>query len=93
MPNVPVPYKKLHTFRQWLGLNEAEIKKLEPLKDAFINRKEDFAKYFHDFFMNIPEAKLIIEHERKPGYLLQAWAQWFESLFSRGTWGGSDLSP
>ncbi len=84
MPNVPVPYKKLHTFRQWLGLTEDELRKLEPLKDSFINRKDDFAKYFRDFFMNIPEAKLIIEHERAQGRLLQAWANWFELLFSKG---------
>jgi len=84
VPNIPVPFNKLNTFRQWLGLTEDELKKLEPLKDTFINRKDDFAKYFHDFFMNIPEAKLIIEHERKQGYLLQAWANWFELLFSRG---------
>jgi signal transduction histidine kinase len=84
VPNVPIPYKKLHTFRQWLGLTEDELKKLEPLKDSFINRKDDFAGYFHDLFMNIPEAKLIIDHERTHGYLLQAWANWFVLLFSRG---------
>ncbi len=84
MPNVPVPYGKLHIFRQWLGLDEAELRKLDPLKDVLIRRKEDFASYFRRFFMDIPEAKLIIEHERRPGYLLQAWAEWFEALFSRG---------
>lgn len=84
MTKVNVPYKKLHTFRQWLGLNEAEIKRLEPLKDVFISRKEDFARHFHDYFMNIPEGKLIIEHQERPDYLLEAWAHWFESLFSMG---------
>jgi signal transduction histidine kinase len=84
MPNVPVPYGKLHIFRQWLGLNEAELQKLEPLKDILIRRKGDFAAYFRRFFMDIPEARLIIEHERRPGYLLEAWAGWFETLFSRG---------
>jgi signal transduction histidine kinase len=84
LPNVPVPYNKLHTFKQWLGLTEDELKKLDPIKDSFIKRKIDFARYFHDFFMNIPEAKLIIEHESKQGYLLQAWANWFELFFSKG---------
>ncbi len=83
MPIVPVPYGKLQTFREWLGLNEAELRKLDPLKQVLINRKGDFASYFHRFFMDIPEARLIIEHERRPGYLIQAWADWFEALFSR----------
>ncbi len=84
MPNVPVPYDKLYTFRQWLGLDEQEIKRLEPLKDIFVSRKERFASYFYDFFAKIPEARLIIEHEKKAGHLLEAWAHWFGSLFSRG---------
>jgi signal transduction histidine kinase len=84
MPNIPVPYAKLHTFREWFGLNEAELQKLAPLKDAMIRRKGDFALYFQRFFMDIPEAKLIIEHERRAGHLLQAWAEWFEALFSKG---------
>jgi signal transduction histidine kinase len=84
MPNIPVPYAKLHTFREWFGLSEAELQKLAPLKEVMIRRKGDFALYFQRFFMNIPEAKLIIDHERRPGYLLQAWAEWFEALFSRG---------
>jgi signal transduction histidine kinase len=83
MPNVRVPYGKLETFKNWLGLNEAELKKLEPLKKILIRRKGDFASYFLHFFMAIPETRIIIEHERRPGYLLQAWADWFEALFSR----------
>jgi signal transduction histidine kinase len=84
MPNVPVPYDKLHTFRKWLGIGESEIAELALLKDLFVGRKDRFARYFRDFFTNIPEAKLIIEHEKRPGHLLEAWAHWFESLFSRG---------
>jgi signal transduction histidine kinase len=83
MPNVPVPYGKLETFKNWLGLNEAELKKLDPLKEILLRRKEEFASYFERFFMDIPEARIIIEHERRPGYLRQAWADWFEALFSR----------
>lgn len=84
MINVPVPYNKLHTFSQWLGLTEDELRKLAPVRDFFIKRKNDFAGYFYDFFMNIPEAKLIIEHERTQGHLLQAWANWFELFFTKG---------
>jgi signal transduction histidine kinase len=69
---------------QWLGLTADELSKLEPLRASFSNRKDKFAVYFQDFFMKIPKARLVIEHERRQGYLLQAWARWFEQLFSKG---------
>jgi signal transduction histidine kinase len=84
MPNVPVPYDKLQTFKGWLGLGRPEIEKLELLGPVFAGRKDEFALHFHDFFANIPEARRIIEHEKKPGYLLEAWAHWFDVLFSKG---------
>jgi signal transduction histidine kinase len=84
MRNVDVPYEKLNIFKGWLGLGEPEIEKLAAIKDLFVGEKDRFANYFHDFFAAIPEAKRIIEHEKRPGHLLEAWARWFESLFSRG---------
>jgi signal transduction histidine kinase len=84
MPNVRVPYDKLHTFKGWLGLGEPEIRELAALKDLFVGKKALFAEYFRDFFMKIPEARLIIEHEERTGFLREAWAHWFESLFSKG---------
>jgi nitrogen-specific signal transduction histidine kinase len=84
MVKMEIPYKKLHTFRQRLGIHEAELKEIEPLKDFFSGHKDQFARYFYDFFMGIPEARLIIEHEHRSGYLMQAWAHWFEALFCSG---------
>jgi hypothetical protein len=81
---LPVPLDKLRTFRQWLGLSDAGLKNLEALRDVFTKHKEDFARYFHAYFMKIPQARFIIEHEGTEGYLLRAWAHWFEALFSRG---------
>lgn len=79
-----IPYKKLHTFRQRLGIEEGGLKDLEPLKDFFAQHKDKFARYFYDYFMGIPEARLIVEHEHRAGFLLQAWAHWFEELFKSG---------
>jgi nitrogen-specific signal transduction histidine kinase len=84
MAKTDIPYTKLHTFMQRLGIREAELKEIEPLKDFFSGHKDQFANYFHDFFMGIPEARLIIEHEHRSGYLTQAWAHWFEALFCNG---------
>ncbi len=84
MVKTDIPYTKLHTFMRRLGIHEAELKEIEPLKDFFAGHKDQFASYFHDFFMSIPEARLIIEHEHRSGYLMQAWARWFEALFCNG---------
>lgn len=81
MSDAAIPYKKLYAFRERLGIREADLKEIEPLKSFFSGHKEQFARYFYDYFMGIPEAKLIIEHEHRTGYLLQAWAHWFEALF------------
>jgi nitrogen-specific signal transduction histidine kinase len=84
MVKMEIPYKKLHIFRQRLGIRESELKDLEPLRTFFAGHKDRFARYFYDYFMGIPEAKLIIEHEHRAGYLMQAWAHWFEALFCKG---------
>ena len=81
MSDMEIPYKKLYTFRERLGIQEGELREIEPLKSFFAGHKDKFARYFYDYFMGIPEAKLIIEHEHRSGYLLQAWAHWFEALF------------
>jgi hypothetical protein len=78
-----IPYRKPHTFKEWLGLGAAEFARLDSVKDFFAARKKEFARFLYDFFMKIPDAKFIIEHQERAGYLLEAWAHWFESLFSR----------
>ncbi len=84
MKYMVIPYKKLQTFREWLDLNEADLARLDSLRPFFTSRKEEFAQFFYDFFMKIPEAKFVIEHQERSGHLLEAWAHWFESLFSKG---------
>jgi signal transduction histidine kinase len=79
-----IPLAKLHVFRQRLGIKDSDLLLIESLKDFFVSRKNEFALYFHDYFMEIPETRLIIEQEERPGYLRKAWAYWFEALFSRG---------
>jgi hypothetical protein len=81
--DMDIPYGKLRTFREWLGINADDLTRLDSVGPFFTSRKEEFAGYFHDFFMKIPEAKFIIDHQERPGHLLEAWARWFGSLFSK----------
>ena len=82
MERKAVSYQQLQNFKQWLGLDETEMERLDSVKDFFAVRKEEFARFFYDFFLKIPEAKFMIDHQERTGYLLEAWAHWFEALFS-----------
>ncbi len=81
MLNNPVPYEKLQVFLEQLSLDENELAKLLPFKEIFIGRKNEFAAYMHDFFCATPETRIILDQSERPGFLLDAWAHWFETLF------------
>lgn len=78
---IPVPYQKLLLFKEKLGLGKEEFETLEPFRDIFIKRKDDFSAYLYDFFLKIPETGMFLKHYETPGFLKKAWAGWFESLF------------
>ncbi len=80
---IPTPLQKLLFFKEKLGLDERELEKLTPFREIFISKKDDFSDYFYNFFSNIPQTKIFLEHYETPGFLKKAWAQWFESLFSK----------
>ena len=82
MLNIPVPYEKLLLFQKSLGLDSNELIKLEPFRAVFVGKKYEFADYFYKVFLDIPETKLILEHVQRPGFLRNAWSNWFELLFS-----------
>ena len=43
---IPVPYQKLLLFKEKLGLGEKEFEALDPFRDTFIKRKDDFPVIF-----------------------------------------------
>ncbi len=59
----------------------ADLQALDPYREIFVRRKDQFAQHFYDMFDNIPETHLILEHEGRPGFLKKAWAAWFEFFF------------
>lgn len=78
---ISVPFQKLFLFKERLGINEKELEELEPFRDIFIKRRDEFASYMYDFFLKIPETEMYLKHYEKPGFLKKAWSYWFESLF------------
>jgi signal transduction histidine kinase len=82
MLSLPVPYEKLIFFKNKIGLDDHEFEKLEPVRHLFKAKKEEFAHYFYDFFLTISDTKMLLIHERKTGFLISTWMQWFEFVFT-----------
>ena len=82
--NIPVPMERLAFFKKKLGLEDKEMEKLNPYRSIFIGKKREFAKYFHQYFLEIPQTRIILEHENHQNRLLKdIWPQWFELIFKR----------
>lgn len=81
MLNIPAPYEKLLQFQSSLGLTDDSLLQLDPYRDLFISKKDEFAAYFHSVFRGIPEARLVLDYEERPGLMLKIWSHWFERIF------------
>jgi len=79
---VPVPYQRLAQLRDALGLEAADLEELAAFRPAISRRREEFAARFHDAFMELAETRLLLEHEERPRFLLNAWSRWLDLLFS-----------
>jgi signal transduction histidine kinase len=76
-----VPYEKLLLFQEKIGIDVAELEKIEPYRLLFASRKYEFAEYFYNVFLGIPETKIILESQQNRSLLKTVWALWFESIF------------
>ena len=81
---IPVPYQKLHFFREKINLDARDYKTIEPFREVFVQAKDRFADYFYNFFLEINETAMFLRHYEIPGSLKRSWAQWFGNLFRTG---------
>lgn len=77
-----IPKEKLVFFRDAIGLNQADMERLASFRDIFVGKKTDFADYFYNFFIEIPETGKILEQFASADFLKKVWASWIEHLFS-----------
>jgi signal transduction histidine kinase len=77
----PFPFEKLLFFYKQLYLEEDERRVIDCYQELFVARKADFAQYCYEYFFDIPETKVILEHATSSDKMKAIWAQWFESLF------------
>jgi hypothetical protein len=79
--NTPVPFERIRWFQKKLGLEPNELAKLDQYRSLFAEKQKEFSENFFQYFSEIPETKLILDHEERKEFLKKAWAHWFESLF------------
>lgn len=64
-----------------LKLTESDLLVLSHHRDFFISKKGEFAESFYEFFYEMPETRILLEHFGKPDVMKLTWATWFERLF------------
>ena len=79
--DIPVPPEKLVWFQEKLRLGANDIERLARHRAVFIRRKQEFAEKLYAYFREIPETRIMLEHERRKDRLKQVWIQWYELLF------------
>jgi len=83
MPDIPVPYERLKTFRERLNLVDSELVLLDPYVERLIAHSERFGAFFEEFFFSIPHTRIILQYQRRPGRIAEVLSRWFAQLFTR----------
>jgi len=81
-PNAPVPFERLHWFREKLGLGDLEQQILSTHRDLFLKQKERFSEELFRYFREIKETRIILDHEQRGPHLRKLWEQWVELIFT-----------
>ena len=82
--DIPAPLDRLAWFQEKLSLKSEEEEKIKEYSLTFAEKKEVFAEDFYQYFYEIADTKLFLDHEKRLGHLKKAWTQWFEALFKEG---------
>lgn len=78
------PLEKLRWFESLLGLDASSLEEINPFRTLFTAEKDSFARDFFDRLRKIPETHIYLDHQKREGYLRDAWAGWFLLLFHEG---------
>ncbi|MEW5914647.1 MAG: protoglobin domain-containing protein [Thermodesulfobacteriota bacterium] len=82
MQQEPVPFERLESFLEKLGLDQQTMAVLAPHRQVFTSRQEEFGQFFLDYFLNIPRTRLILEQNHAAQRHQKALSLWFGALFS-----------
>lgn len=73
--------RELYTFQQRIGFGQRELSIIEQYKHIFIDRKDELAEIFFDYFYNLPETRLLLENDHVQKNIRTIWATWIENMF------------
>ena len=76
-----VPYQSFQLLMDKLSLTESDLQVLSRHREFFITKKGEFGEFFYEFFYEMPETHILLEHFGKPDLMKLTWATWFERLF------------
>jgi signal transduction histidine kinase len=79
--DIPVPFEKLTWFQEKLGFGAEDLRRIGACRSVFLERTEEFADSFYRFFHDIPETRLILDHDGRSLHLKKLWGQWYRLLF------------
>ncbi|MCX7794710.1 MAG: ATP-binding protein [Thermodesulfovibrionales bacterium] len=77
-----IPFEKLFILKERLGISDDYLRILDPFRKIFTDKKEAFSSHIYNYFSEIPDTRIFLEHYERPGFLKKAWANWFEYLFN-----------
>jgi len=81
MADFQSPHEKLRLILEKIGIEAIEMDRLKPFRELFVSKKNAFADFFYNFFLDIPNTRVILEGEKEPGLMKRVWAHWFELFF------------
>jgi signal transduction histidine kinase len=77
-----VPYQSVKRIMSKLQLSETEFEMIREHREIFVSRKEEFADFFYDSFIDLRETHIVLEHFGRPEMIKNIWANWLERLFT-----------
>jgi signal transduction histidine kinase len=80
--DIPVPYEKLTWFQVKIGFGEEDLLRILSHSDVFLRDNELFAEGIYQYFMDIPETRIILGHGRRGLHLKKLWLEWYSLLFT-----------
>ena len=77
-----VPLERLLYFKEQIGFDAGVQKHLKRHGAIIARHKEDFARFFEEFFRGMEETRPYLEVQEYPGHLQGIWQRWFEMILT-----------
>lgn len=83
MNGAAVPHDNFALFREKLGLTAAALACLEPYREAFLARSEEFGDRLTQFVSSMPDSRRALEFIDASDRHRRTWIAWYRGLFTQ----------